>query len=126
VNEWAERRERRRLIDASVPLMKRLEDFRFDDKPTVAQATVAPLADGSWLDDRETVSSPPSRAPAKHISRTALAISVSQQGRRVRFATLAGANELQEAESRSKLKRVAARYARIELLSLDELGSGRQ
>jgi len=40
-----------------------------------------------------------------------------------RFATLAGlANELQEAESRRELTRVVARYARIELLALDELG----
>ena len=50
----------------------------------------------------------------------ALAICACQQGRRVRFATLAGlANELQEAESRRELQRVVGRYARIELLALD-------
>jgi DNA replication protein DnaC len=33
VSERAERRERRRLLDAHFPLLKRLEDFRFDDTP---------------------------------------------------------------------------------------------
>jgi hypothetical protein len=53
VQERAERRERRRLIDARFPLLKRLEDFRFDDNPNIPQATIAALAEGSWIDDRE-------------------------------------------------------------------------
>ena len=52
--ERAERRERRRLIDARFPLIKRLEDFRFADNPKVPQATIAALAEGSWIDDRES------------------------------------------------------------------------
>jgi len=44
--ERAERRERRRLIDARFPIIKRLEEFRFDDNPKVPQATIAALADG--------------------------------------------------------------------------------
>jgi DNA replication protein DnaC len=35
VQERAERRERRRLLDARFPLVKRLEDFRFADNPSV-------------------------------------------------------------------------------------------
>jgi DNA replication protein DnaC len=59
--------------------------------------------------------------------KTHLAISLAalacQQGRRVRFTTLAAlANELQAAESRRELSRVVARYARTELVVLDELG----
>ena len=54
---------------------------------------------------------------------TALAVCACHQGRRVRFTTLAGlANELQEAESRRELARVVGRYARTELVVLDELG----
>src|SRR6478736_10521949 len=53
--ERAERREKRRLIDARFPLIKHLEEFRFADNPTVPQATIAALADGSWIDDRESV-----------------------------------------------------------------------
>jgi len=55
VTERAERRERRRLIDARFPLTKRLEDFRFEENPKIPQATVAALAQGSWIDDRESV-----------------------------------------------------------------------
>src|SRR5213079_1700979 len=53
--ERAERREKRRLIDARFPLIKRLEDFRFAENPKIPQATIAALADGSWIDDRESV-----------------------------------------------------------------------
>ena len=53
--ERAERRERRRLIDARFPAIKRLEDFRFADNPKIPQATIAALAEGSWIDDRESV-----------------------------------------------------------------------
>ena len=55
VSERAERRERRRLIDARFPLMKRLEDFRFEENPKIPQATIAALAQGTWIDDRESV-----------------------------------------------------------------------
>jgi hypothetical protein len=54
---------------------------------------------------------------------TALGVCACQQGRRVRFTTLAGlATELQEADSRKELARVVGRYTRIEVLVLDELG----
>jgi hypothetical protein len=71
VAERAERRERRRLLDARFPLLKRLEDFRFDDNPTVPQATIAALAEGSWISDRESVifigdSGPGSHCPPRH------------------------------------------------------------
>ncbi len=53
--ERAERRERRRLVDARFPHLKRLEDFRFEDNPSVPRATLAALAEGAWIDDREQV-----------------------------------------------------------------------
>src|SRR3990170_7426786 len=46
IQERAERRERRRMQDARFPLIKRLEDFRFADNPSVPQATIATLAEG--------------------------------------------------------------------------------
>ena len=55
MTERAERREKRRLIDARFPQIKRLEDFRFSDNPNVPQATIAALAEGAWIDDRESV-----------------------------------------------------------------------
>ncbi len=122
--ERAERRERRRLIDARFPIIKLLEEFHFADNPTVPQATIAALADGSWIDDREQVIFHGESGSGKTHLATALAVCACQQGRRVRFTTLAAlANELQEADSRRELARVVGRYARTELVVLDELGS---
>jgi DNA replication protein DnaC len=123
VRERAERRERRRLIDARFPLLKRLEDFVFADNPNVPQATIAALAEGTWIDDRESIIFVGESGSGKTHLATALAVCACQQGRRVRFTTLAGlANELQEAQSRRELARVVGRYARTELVCLDELG----
>ena len=123
VAERAERRERRRMLDARFPVLKRLEDFRFDDNTNVPQATIAALAEGSWIADRDSIILTGESGTGKTHLAIALAICACQQGRRVRFTTLAAlANELQEAESRRELARVVGRYARIELLVLDELG----
>jgi DNA replication protein DnaC len=123
VQERAERRERRRLLDARFPNLKRLDDFRFQDNPAVPQATIAALAEGSWIDDRESIILTGESGTGKTHLAISLAVCACQQGRRVRFTTLAQlANELQEAESRRELARVVGRYARIELLVVDELG----
>lgn len=121
--ERAERRERRRLNDARFPALKHLDDFRFADNPKIPQATIAALAEGSWINDRESVILIGDSGTGKTHLATALAIAACQQGRRVRFTTLAAlANELQEAQTSRELARVIGRYARTELVVLDELG----
>lgn len=123
VHERAERRERRRLVDARFPVMKRLEDFRYEDNPGVSPTVIAALAEGGWIADRESVILVGESGTGKTMLATGLAVAACQQGRRVRFTTLAGlATELQEAESRRELGRVVGRYARTELVVLDELG----
>jgi DNA replication protein DnaC len=121
--ERAERREKRRLIDARFPQIKRLEDFRFSDNPKIPQATIAALAEGSWIDDRDSIILIGDSGTGKTHLCIALAVCACQQGRRVRFTTLAAlANELQEADSSKELARVVGRYARTEVVCLDELG----
>ena len=120
MTERAERREKRRLIDARFPQLKRLEDFRFADNPKIPQATIAALAEGSWIDDRDSVILIGDSGTGKTHLCIALAVCACQQGRRVRFTTLAAlANELQEAASSKELARVVGRYARTELVCLD-------
>ena len=123
IAERAERREKRRLIEARFPQIKRLQQFRFADNPKIPQATIAALAEGSWIDHRESVILIGDSGTGKTHLATALAVCACNQGRRVRFTTLAGlANELQEADSRRELGRVVGRYARTEVVLLDELG----
>jgi DNA replication protein DnaC len=123
MTERAERREKRRLIDARFPQLKRLEDFHFSDNPKIPQTTIAALAEGSWIDDRDSVILIGDSGTGKTHLCIALAVCACQQGRRVRFTTLAAlANELQEADSSKELARVVGRYARTEVVCLDELG----
>ena len=121
--ERGERRERRRLIDAKFPMLKRLEDFNFNENTKIPQATIAALAEGSWITDRGTVILIGDSGTGKTHLATALGICACRQGRRVRFTTLAAlANELQEADNQRELARVIARYSRTEVVILDELG----
>ncbi len=123
MTERSERRERRRMIEARFPVIKRLEDFSYEDNPNVKPAVIAALAEGGWIADRESVILIGESGTGKTMLATGLAVAACQQGRRVRFTTLAGlATELQEAESRRELARVVGRYARTELVVLDELG----
>jgi DNA replication protein DnaC len=55
MHERAERRERRRILEARFPMLKRLEEFRFADNPKIPQTTIAALADGAWISDRDSV-----------------------------------------------------------------------
>jgi DNA replication protein DnaC len=85
MQERAERRERRRLIDARFPVIKRLQDFRLQDNRSVPQATIAALAEGSWITDRESVILLGDSGTGKTHLATALAVCACHQGRRVRF-----------------------------------------
>lgn len=123
VQERQERRQRRRLLEAKFPIVKHLADFRFDDNPSVPQATMATLAECTWIDKHESVIFIGESGTGKTMLATALGVCACEQGRRVRFTSLAAlANDLQEARGSQGLGRVLRRYARVELLICDELG----
>lgn len=120
VHERQERRERRRLIDARFPQIKRLEEFRFADNPKIPQATIAALAEGSWISDRESIILVGDSGTGKTHLATALAACACQQGRRVRFTpSPVWRTRLQEAEGKRELSKVVGRYTRTELVVLD-------
>ena len=85
----------------------------------VPQATIAALAEGFWIDDRESVILVGDSGTGKTMLVTALAVCACHEGRRVGSGL---ADELQEAQGHRELARVVARYAWIELLVCDELG----
>src|SRR5213075_1465322 len=112
-----------RIKAARFPARKTLEEFDFTFQRSVRRQIIEHLGQLDFLHARQNVVllGPPGTGKT-HLA-TALAICACQQGRRVRFTTLAAlANELQEAETRRELGRVIARYARTELGSLTRAG----
>lgn len=123
VDERAERRRRRRVHEARFPRIKRLADFNIDAVPTINAATIATLASGSYLDAGEPVVLLGDSGTGKSHLLIGLGIAACETGRRVRYATAAQlVNELAEAADERRLSRVVARYGRLDLLCLDELG----
>ena len=123
VDERSERRRQRRIHEARFPRIKRLADFDLDAAPTINPATIATLAAGAYLDAGEPVVLLGDSGTGKSHLLIGLGIAACEQGRRVRYVTAAQlVNELAEAADERRLSRIVARYGRLDLLCLDELG----
>jgi DNA replication protein DnaC len=123
IEERDGRRAARRLKEAGIPLMKTLEGFDFRRVPEVPEALVRKLAEGDYVGRAETVIFLGEPGTGKTHLATALAVAAARQGRPVRFVTAARlVNELVEAKDARELSRTVARYARVEVLVIDELG----
>jgi DNA replication protein DnaC len=122
-DERAERRRQRRIHEARFPRMKRLADFDTNAAPSVSPTTIATLASGSYLDAGQPVVLLGDSGTGKSHLLIGLGIAACEQGRRVRYVTAAQlVNELVEAADERRLSRIVARYGRLDLLCLDELG----
>ena len=122
-----EERERhtvaRRLKEAHLPRLKTLEEFDFGQAPHVSASRIAALAEGGYLERAEPVVFLGDSGTGKTHLLTGLCVAACRQKRRVRFATAAGlVNELVEAKHQLQLRRVLARWARYELIAIDEVG----
>jgi len=123
VDERSQRRRTRRIADAKFPRLKRLAEFNLDTVPTIAPAQLAALASGTYIDAGEPVVLLGDSGTGKSHLLIGLGLAACEQGRRVRYVTTAGlVNELVEAADDRILSRVVARYGRLDLLLLDELG----
>lgn len=118
--------ERARIAQAHFPEVKELADFNFALVPSLNPATVAELARGTFIDRCEVILAvgPPGTGKT-HIA-TAIGRPCCQQGRRVRFITVAElVTELAEAQAEhrlSRLSRLKSQLDRLDLLICDELG----
>ncbi len=122
LEDRADRRRHRLIAEARFPRLKRLEDFNFQEAPQIPAATIRELATCGFIDRAETVIFLGEPGTGKSILSIALGIEACMASRRVRFTTTAGlVNELLEARDDRTLSKVVARYARVELLILDEL-----
>jgi DNA replication protein DnaC len=123
VDDRVERRRRRRIHEAGFPRLKRLADFDVDAVPTINPALLATLAGGGYLDAGEPVVLLGDSGTGKSHLLIGLGVAACEQGRPVRYATAAQlVNELAEAADERRLSRIVARYGRLDLLCLDELG----
>lgn len=123
IEERAQRQVAQRLRDAHLPRMKTLEEFDFSQCPQVSPAEVRGLADGSYLARAEPVILIGECGTGKTHLATALCVVACRQKRRVRFTTAAAlVNELLEARQGAQLSRVLGRWARYELIAIDEVG----
>jgi DNA replication protein DnaC len=122
-----EERERhtieRRLHEARLPRLKTLDEFDFAAAPTVSAPHLAELATGAYLDRAEPVVFLGDCGTGKTHLLTGLCVAACRQKRRVRFTTAAAlVNELVEAQQQAQLRRALARWARYDVLALDEVG----
>jgi DNA replication protein DnaC len=123
VDDRTERRRTRRVNEAKFPRLKRLADFNLDAVPSINPATLTHLAAGGYLDAGEPVVLLGDSGTGKSHLLIGLGLAACEQGRRARYVTTAQlVNELVEAADERVLSRVISRYARLDLLLLDELG----
>jgi DNA replication protein DnaC len=123
VDDRSERRRARRITEAKFPRMKRLSEFNVDIVPTIQAAQLATLASGAYLKAGEPVVALGDSGTGKTHLLIGLGLAACEQGHRVRYVTCAQlVNELVEAADERVLSRVVARYGRLDLLLLDELG----
>ena len=113
----------RRLREAHLPRVKTLDEFDFTKAAAISASQILSLASGAYLERKEPVLFLGDCGTGKTHLATGLCVAACQQRRKVRFTTAAGlVNELLEAQSQNQLGRVLARWARYDLVCIDELG----
>ncbi len=113
----------RRLKEAHLPRVKTLDDFDFSQSPLVSPTLLATLAEGGYITRAEPVVFLGDCGTGKTHLLTALCVAAARQRYRVRFITAAAlVNELVEAKQQLQLQRVLARWARYDVVAIDEVG----
>jgi len=113
----------RRVKAASFPRDKWLGDFDFDANPNINPATIHQLATGDWIRRGHPLCLIGDSGTGKSHLLIALGTAAAEKGFRVKY-TLATrlVNELVEAADEKVLAKTIARYGRVDLLMVDELG----
>ena len=119
----AENRLNRRVREAKFPLMKTIEGFDFAAVPDLDIRVIRELTGGEYIKEHRNVVFLGRSGTGKSHLATALGVEACRNNYRTRFISCYGlVNELIEAREERDLQRILRRYARYELLILDELG----
>lgn len=118
-----EGRLKRRIRDAHFPMLKTLENFDCEAAPGLDRRVLRELAGGDYIKDHRNVILLGKTGTGKSHLATALGVEACRQGISTRFVNgCALANELIEARESKSLNRLMKRYAKVNLLIVDELG----
>ncbi|MGW9498643.1 IS21-like element helper ATPase IstB [Streptomyces prasinus] len=122
-DDRSRRRSERRIKAAGFPREKSLRAFDFDANPNIDAATVHTLASCEWIKKSQPLCLIGDSGTGKSHMLIALGTEAAMKGYRVRY-TLATklVNELVEAADEKQLNKTIARYGRVDLLCIDELG----
>ena len=113
----------RRIKEAHLPRVKTLDEFDFRQAPTVSPTQLSELAAGGYLERAEPIVFIGDSGTGKTHLLTALCVAACRQRKRVRFTTAAAlVNELVEAKQQLELRRVLGRWARYDVIAIDEVG----
>ena len=113
----------RRIQEARFPQVKTLDEFDFAKAGPLPASQILALAAGDYLARKEPILFLGDCGTGKTHLATGLCVAACRQLRKVRFVTAAGlVNELLEAQHLNQLGRALSRWARYDLVCIDELG----
>jgi DNA replication protein DnaC len=119
----AENRLSRRVREAKFPLLKTLEEFDFNAVDGLDIRLIRELSGCDYIKERRNIIFLGRSGTGKTHLATALGVDACRNNYRTRFISgYALVNELIEAREDRDLQRLIQRYARYDLLVLDELG----
>ncbi|MBJ7321670.1 MAG: IS21-like element helper ATPase IstB [Rhodococcus sp.] len=113
----------RRIKGAGFPRDKWLADFDFDANPNINPAAIGTLATGDWIRKGQPLCLIGDSGTGKSHLLIGLGAAVAEHGYRVKYVLATRlVNELVEAADEKQLAKTIARYGRVDLLCIDELG----
>lgn len=116
-------RRKERLTRAKFPTLKTLEDFKFDEIPSLDKQSVLQLFKGKYIGALENIVFVGPHGVGKTHLAIALGIQACQEGRQVRFFTAGDLlHQLTEAREERSVSKFQEKLDKVEVLILDELG----
>ncbi|MFD6294307.1 IS21-like element helper ATPase IstB [Streptomyces sp. NPDC060235] len=122
-DDRARRRSERRIKAAGFPRDKSLRKFDFDANPNIDAALIHTLAKCEWIKKSLPLCLIGDSGTGKSHLLIALGTEAAMAGYRVKYVLATKlVNELVEAADEKQLTKTIARYGRVDLLCIDELG----